>query len=39
MDAELIGLRIRQLRELAECDDDGLDFGDICADILAPEGK
>lgn len=34
MEAELIGIRIRQLYELT---DDGLDFGDLCADILAPE--
>ena len=37
MDAELLGLRLRELRELDECDDNGLDFGDLCADILAPE--
>ena len=41
MDVSLIGLRIRQLDDIAEYDDDetGLDFGDLCADVLAPEVK
>lgn len=41
MDVKLIGLRIRQLDILAELDeeDDGLDFLDFCADVLAPEVK
>ena len=39
MEANLIGLRIRELYELADETESGLDFGDLCADVLAPEGK
>jgi len=39
MEAELIGLRIRELDKLADETETGLDFGDLCADVLAPEGK
>ncbi len=41
MEVKLIGVRIRQLDLLAELDaeDDGLDFLDFCADVLAPEVK
>ena len=40
MDAKLIGINIRELDRLAEIGEDdetGLDFGDLCADVLAPE--